>query len=67
MLDVNELLKPVLSKEEQERIDKIKEEATLMAIEVVKRTQEEGIAQTSGKTFCMLLPQNSQDVFLIQD
>lgn len=64
VLDVDELLKPVLSKEEQERIDKIKEEATLTAIDMVKRNLEEGIEQTSGKfcffnkTFCTPLPQN---------
>lgn len=48
VLDVDELLKPVLSKEEQERIDKIKEEATLLAIDMVKRNIDEGIEQTSG-------------------
>lgn len=64
ILDVDELLKPVLSKEEQERIDKIKEEATLMAIDMVKRNLEKGIEQTSGKfcfinkAFYMPLPQN---------
>ncbi|XP_075872948.1 adenylate kinase 9 isoform X2 [Nelusetta ayraudi] len=50
VLDVDELLKPVLSKEEQERIDKIKEEATLLAIDMVKRNIEEGIEQTSDET-----------------
>lgn len=47
VLDVDELLKPVPSKEEQERIDKMKEEATLMAIDTVKRNMEE--EQTDGK------------------
>lgn len=51
MLGVDELLKPVPSKQEQERIDKIKEEATLMAINMVRRNIEEGIEPTSGK-FC---------------
>lgn len=56
VLDVDELLKPVLSKEEQERIDKIKEEATLLAIDMVKRNIEEGIEQTSGKlSVCLCL------------
>lgn len=53
VLDVDELLKPVMSEEEQERINKIQEEATLMAIDMVKRNIEEGIEQTSGK-LCFL-------------
>lgn len=65
VLDVDELLKPFLSKEEQERIEKIKTEATFWAIDIVTRNIEEETAQTSGKfcflnnTFCIVLPQYS--------
>lgn len=47
VLDMNELVQPVLDKVEQERLDKIKEETTQVAIEKIKMKMDGG--QNLGK------------------
>ncbi|XP_044232196.1 adenylate kinase 9 isoform X1 [Thunnus albacares] len=42
VLDMNELVQPVLAKVEQERLDKIKEETTQVAIEKIKMEMDAG-------------------------
>lgn len=49
VLDMDELLKPVLSEEEEAMLIKLKLETTQAAIEKIKRDIEEGVAQASGK------------------
>lgn len=59
VLDMDELLKPVLSEEEEAMLIKLKLETTQAAIEKIKRDIEEGVAQASGemiyfmKRFCV--------------
>ena len=45
---MEELVQPILAKIEQERLDKIKEETTQLAIERIKKMEEDG-AENSGK------------------
>ncbi|XP_034999516.2 adenylate kinase 9 [Hippoglossus stenolepis] len=42
VLDKEELVQPILAKIEQERLDKIKEETTQLAIERIKKMEEDG-------------------------
>ncbi|XP_039637151.1 adenylate kinase 9 isoform X2 [Perca fluviatilis] len=47
MLDMEVLVQPVLDKVEQERLDKIKEETTQVAIEKIKMKMEKDVGQNS--------------------
>lgn len=49
MLDMEVLVQPVLAKVEQERLDKIKEETTQVAMEKIKMKMEQDDGQDSGK------------------
>uniref|UniRef100_A0A673AJA2 Uncharacterized protein n=1 Tax=Sphaeramia orbicularis TaxID=375764 RepID=A0A673AJA2_9TELE len=49
ILDMEEMVQPVLDKVEQERLDKIKEETTMAALEAVKAKLEVDGGKNSGK------------------
>lgn len=49
VLDMEVLVQPVLAKVEQERLDKIKEETTQVAIEKIKMKMELDGGQNTGK------------------
>uniref|UniRef100_A0A7N8XC24 Uncharacterized protein n=1 Tax=Mastacembelus armatus TaxID=205130 RepID=A0A7N8XC24_9TELE len=49
VLDMEELVQPVLAKVEQERLEKIREETTQVAIEKIKMKMEQDGVQNSGK------------------
>ncbi|XP_040920922.1 adenylate kinase 9 [Toxotes jaculatrix] len=50
VLDMEELVQPVLSKAEQERLDKIKEETTQVAVEKIRMKREQDGGQNSDET-----------------
>ncbi|XP_038592648.1 adenylate kinase 9 isoform X2 [Micropterus salmoides] len=50
VLDMEVLVQPVLAKVEQERLDRIKEETTQVAIEKIKMKMEQEAAQNSDET-----------------
>lgn len=49
VLDMEDLVQPVLAKAEQERLDKIKEDTTQVAIEKIKLKMEPDGGESSGK------------------
>lgn len=49
VLDIEVLVQPVLAEVEQERLDKIKEETTQVAMEKIKMKMEQDDGQNSGK------------------
>lgn len=51
VLDMEDLMKPVLAKGEQEWLDKVKEETTQVAIEKIKMKIEQDGEQNAGKLF----------------
>lgn len=50
VVDMQELLQPVLAKAEQESLDKIKEETTQAAIEKIKSKMEQDGGQSPGQS-----------------
>ncbi|XP_026174949.1 adenylate kinase 9 isoform X2 [Mastacembelus armatus] len=62
VLDMEELVQPVLAKVEQERLEKIREETTQVAIEKIKMKMEQDGVQNSDEANSVEVTQNHPEV-----